>query len=422
MECLICIADSKAVVEYQCKHKICITCGIRLIFLYNNPNCPLCKQKSSKPVIKILGSKDNQAEYIEDKNVVYQNEECRSKVRGILVLKCKECSYKAKSRYDLNKHYKSHSLFLCNECFENKKEFWWELKTYKVADLKSHKNGKLNENGFKGHVFCVHCNIFLYDERTAIRHCNLTHLQCTICDILGSKYKYYSSFKDLEQHYRNFHYCCTNKLCIQNKCYAFPYKTELLEHLTRFHKENVKFSDIKKQDCCDVAVMDPCFKFNQEIQNRRTIKSNVIDKNMRDYSAIRSTLASSTSAIPDYLNRSIITKMNLNQNTRKAVVSRYTSTNKDEVHKIIESTISKDKTIEDCFDQVSQLITPEVSLKLFKEINFETIQPEVNEKYKEFRKNILFPKFESSIKSPSTKKIETRSIGFKILDLKKGKK
>lgn len=421
MECLICIEECNVVVEYECRHKICVTCGVRLIFLYSNPSCPLCKQESSKPVVKMLGVKDTPCEYLEDNNVTYQNETCKSKVKAMLLLKCCTCGYKAKNKYDLNKHYKSHSLFLCNECFEHKKEFWWEFKTYKVSELKSHKNGKLLENGFKGHVFCVHCNIFLYDEQSAIRHCNLTHVQCTICDILGNKYKYYKSFKELEQHYRNDHYCCTNKLCIQNKCYAFPYKTELLEHLTRFHKENVKFSDIQKRDSCDVAVMDPCHKFNQEIQNRRSVKSNVIDKNVRDYSIIKNTLAKS-SEIPDYLNRSIITKMNLNQNTRKAIVGRYTTNNKNEVHKIIEETISGEKGISDCFEQVSELVTPEVALKLLKDINFENLQPEVNEKYKEFRKNILFPKFEGSVESPKTKKIETRDIGFKILELRKGKK
>ncbi|EOB11570.1 Zinc finger protein 598 [Nosema bombycis CQ1] len=338
----------------------------------------------------------------------------------MLSLKCTECDYVSKNKYDLSKHYKSHTLLLCNECFENKKEFWWEFKTFKISTLKLHKNGKLNENGFRGHVFCIHCNIFIYDEPSAIRHCNITHVQCTICDILGFKYKYYSTFRELEQHYKNAHYCCDNKQCIQTKCYAFPYKTELFEHMTRFHKTNIKFSDLKSRNECDIPVMDPCAKSQIDIQNRQKVKQNVIDKNIREFSQIKEVLNNSNE-IPDYLNRSIISKLNLNINTRKAIISRYINTSKDEVHKIIESTITKEKSIDECFEQISELVTPDIALKILKDINFESLQPEVDLKYKEFKNSILFPKFKSS--TPPLKKIETsRSIGFKILDLKKSKK
>lgn len=415
MECVICLNHTNMVVEYECKHNVCHHCGTRLLMLYKNLNCPLCKQISKKSYIKSLNDFD--LNEIIEKNVIYQNLKCKEDTKNLLIHKCKKCSNICKDTYMLRAHYREvHANLLCYECTDNKKQFWFEYILYDINTLRKHKLGKLNEDGFKGHVWCKFCKKYFYDEIAAKQHCNQVHIMCSVCDILGDKNRFYKNFSELEKHFKNFHYCCSQEYCLKIKAYAFPYKTELFEHLIKFHKQNIKLQDIKSITDNDTQFMDPTY-----LNVHNNIKSKIINlsKPIKSYISFDKE-ESKDSNFPDFLDRSQIMKIRREQLVRKSIISRLKINNHDQVYEIIEKIINKDISIHEGCDDLKLLIDGPNILKLFKDLYFEDIQTEINKYYKILENQILFPKFESkqNIKFSQPKK-ESKKIGFKILDLKK---
>lgn len=418
LECVICISKSYYIVEYECKHTVCISCGVRLLKLYKNTDCPLCKQKSKIFCIKNLRSKIK--ENIREEDIVYQNEDCRNKCYNLLLHKCKKCHLILKNTYELRSHYReTHAFLLCFECTDNKKQFWFEHELYSVSTLRHHKNGKLNESGFKGHIYCPFCNIYLYDEISAKQHCNQFHLSCTICDILGYKNRYYNNFGDLELHFKNGHYCCTYQYCINIKAYAFPYKTELLEHLLKFHKQSTKLSDIQSYKSCTVPFFDPYY-----LSSQNNIKSYVLNNPAINFSTNEFASNITKKDLPNFLDRSKILEMKRKQSIRSSIIKRLIVKNQDEVIEIIEKIINKRLSVKDGCSDLKLLMNETILLKLLKELYFEDVQIEMTAYYKILEKQIKFPKFESKSVDTRTNSVRQpeKKVGFKIIELKSTKK
>ncbi|WUR03819.1 ring-type E3 ubiquitin transferase [Vairimorpha necatrix] len=416
-DCAICMSKSHFIVEYECKHTLCITCGIRLVKLYKKKECTLCKQISKKIIVK--NKKSKLKEEINSDDVIYQNKECKDKVLNLLIHKCKKCQVILKDIYELRAHYREvHASLLCYECIDNKKQFWFEHNLYSVSTLRCHKNGKLNEDGFRGHVYCSFCNIFLYDESCAKQHCIQSHVSCTVCDLLGIKNRFYNNFVDLEAHFKNAHYCCTFKYCQNIKAYVFPYKTELLEHLLKFHKQISKFNDISSTISCNIPYFDPFYLSTQNNIKINILNNSVINLKMNDFK--HNTQAKE---IPTYLDRTKITENKRNQSLRKSLIKRNITKNQEEVIEIAEKIVNKRLSIIDGCADLKLLMDENVLLKLLKELNFEEAQNEMKDYYKILEKQILFPKFEKKISENTTNtRKETKPVGFKILNLKNYKK
>lgn len=538
MECVICLNNSKMVTQYECKHQICNHCGTRLLFLYKNSSCPLCKQTSNKLYFKELSCNDNfvteeknESEFLLNKskdtelknnqnftktnvnkllencrlsnvnklsennkrcnlnnlsekndikstnnnithtnisttitenNAIYENTKCKDTTKNLLLHKCKKCNLVCKDTFILRAHYRElHANLLCYECTDNKKQFWFEYVLYDINTLRNHKQGKLNEDGFKGHVWCKFCKKYFYDEATAKHHCNQIHYLCSVCDILGHRNRYYKDFNDLEIHFKNFHYCCKQEFCVKIKAYAFPYKTELFEHLFKFHKIQIKLQDIKSLNEIDNGFMDPTYLSYQNniktsIVNRSTmngvggsfigdvatsVNRSLNLSNGKSYISNSPTNRNSTTFInrttnntrnaqiqqnenfPDFLDRAHINKIRQEQLKRKSIIMRLKIKNHDEVCEIIEKIINRSLTIQEGVDDLKLLIDGTSILKLFKDLHFEDMQQEINNYYKFLENQILFPKFESKEKVKSNfRREDNRRVGFKIFDLKKSKK
>ncbi|KAK6090138.1 hypothetical protein P3W45_000864 [Vairimorpha bombi] len=412
-ECVICISKSQYIVEYECKHQVCVHCGIRLLKLYETSNCPLCKQKSNTYRIKSL-RKNKIVKEISEKEIVYENEECKSMVDNLLLHKCQTCHLVLKDTYKLRSHYREiHSNLLCFECTDNKKQFWFEYVLYNVTTLRLHKKGKLNEDGFRGHVYCPFCCIYFYDENSAKHHSNQSHVHCAVCDILGNRNKYYKGFAELEMHFKNAHYCCTYNYCLGIKAYAFPYKTELLEHLLKFHKQSAKLSDIRTNRECNVEYFDPYY-----LNNQNHIKSKVLNEGLINLSINKLDESNSTKEIPNYLDRTKLSEIKRQQSLRKALIKRLLNTNQEEVYNIVEKIVTKRLAVKDGFEDIRLIVKDSSILKLVKEIYWADVQQEINEYYKILEKQILFPKFESKSGDTNNQpRKQEKNVGFKIVDL-----
>lgn len=303
-DCAICCNSYTDFARYGCGHRLCCRCAARLLYLYNDRKCPICKESRTKPLFdsvveeacpdhpiplggnghdgsdlyavrngarsgtpgksavkhklisdddlsfnpdKLASSVSSLAINggLEDSYATYASRGIRARVKGLLAIRCKECKQVFGTRKELVTHFRSrHSSLLCSTCLENNHQFWYEYSSYTPESLSLHRRGQLKEPGFDGHVFCVFCSFYLYNKDTAKKHCNQEHQLCTVCDILGNKHQYYKSFLDLEAHYRSQHFCCSNPVCIKNLCYVYAYKSELWAHSISHHGLEMQLSDI----------------------------------------------------------------------------------------------------------------------------------------------------------------------------------
>lgn len=409
---------------------MCMACSMRLVFLYMQPTCPLCR----KPAGEIIFSAPSLACERASKQlwkgqraasaVFYEGKYVKNMMEDLLSNKCQKCHNKFGTLKELKKHYSHHGVILCLECIKNRKDFWNEIKLYRSDTIRDHKNGSLNEEGFDGHVFCIHCKIYLFDSDDARQHCNLKHELCHVCDMIGTKYQYYSGFKDLEAHYRNAHYCCTFQTCRVNKCYVFPYQTELFEHLNRFHKVCTKLSEIPRHGKCSIPVMNP-FK-----KKRTLARVSVVDPSggeVRVSSFLKASVPQSKvtpsigTELPKYLDRNILEEERKRQVRRKAVINRICKAEADGVEEIINEFLEGFIDVVEAFNKISEIVGDAIALKLFEAMHFGAKQGTIENNIKALREKVMFPKFIPSKPVIYREPEERKSPGFTVIDLHKKK-
>ncbi|ADM10930.1 RING zinc finger domain-containing protein [Encephalitozoon intestinalis ATCC 50506] len=425
MNCQICTGAMDIFATYTCGHQLCMTCSARLVFLYMQPNCPLCRRPSKSVVFSSLltTGKSSKRPWKGRKvpvDVFYEGDYAREKMEDLLSNKCQKCYAKLGTLMELKKHYTQHGLVLCFECIKNRKDFWNEIKLYRSDTIRDHKNGSLREEGFEGHVFCIHCKIYLFDSDDAKRHCNLKHELCHVCDMTGTKYQYYNGFKDLETHYKSAHYCCSFQTCQTNKCYVFPYQTELFEHLTRFHGVDIRLLEIPMAGKCNVPVMNP-FK-----RRRQLPQVSVVDPSGRE---VRSQLppgpnvsqrmdtSNTGSGLPGYLDRAILEEERRKQQRRRMAIDRICKGAADEVEEIVNGFLEGSMDVKEAFNKVSGTVGDALALKLFESGHFGPKQSVVEGSIKALRKEVMFPKFTSEEPTRYKEPEKKKNPGFRVIDL-----
>ncbi|KAM0672317.1 RING Zn-finger domain-containing protein [Ordospora colligata] len=429
MDCQICDCHSEIYASYDCCHCICIRCSLRLVVLYKQHNCPLCKTTTKTlrfNTSEAINKSETHKPLKEIKTsitIVYESNAVKKHVEDLLSSKCQKCLKTCSTLAQLRKHYSEHGLVLCSECIYGRKDFWDEFKLYKSSTIKDHRNGMLGEEGFIGHVFCVHCKSYLYDADNARQHCNIEHEMCQICDMVGLKYKYYRNFKDLESHYRNAHYCCMFDQCLANKCYAFTYQTELLAHLTKIHKLDVTLSSIPKKGDCDMPVMDPFKKRNVKCKvDILAPNGMIVDTRQSDNKHTMSIPNSPSLNVPTYLNRSILDDHKKSRARRKSVIDYFCTTDANEIECIIDEFMATFMTVTDAFNKVSYYVGDAQALKIFESVRFDHRQKDVSESIKSIRKKVMFPKFVPFGSPTYTEPERKQAPGFSVIDISKGKK
>lgn len=135
----------------------------------------------------------------------------------------------------LRKHIRDeHSKQLCALCIENKKVFPSEQIVYSEAEYDKHlKCG--DGDGSEGHPKCQFCNKRYYDKNMLFAHLEKDHYSCHICVKNGSQFKYYKNYECLENHFRQMHYICEEKSCLEKRFVVFGNNIDYVSHLHSWH-------------------------------------------------------------------------------------------------------------------------------------------------------------------------------------------
>lgn len=455
MDCIVCCEPLEILARYQCGHNICHRCAAKLLYLYDDSQCPLCKSRTGKPLFTdtdaehlkhseeqhctpengngqtsqctFMGCSLNSTERVwtkEDDHACYSSDRVFSFVQNLLLKKCIKCKAVFQDSSALEEHYrKRHSCLVCDICLAQGHQFWFEMQIYTPEKLARHKKGQLSEPGFSGHVYCVHCEKYLYNMDEAKKHCHLQHQLCTVCGVLGIRQQYYSNYKALEEHYKARHYCCTDPACVKNLCYVYAYKSELWTHSLIHHSRDIKLTDISTglSPNPPVCSLDTNSEANEDSFYPPPV--NIVSPLVNEPffpSFASSEEESQNSQVPAYMNRSIIHQAESIARNRLSQIRMITNIFASETNESIEKFLNGSKTIQDVVSEIEAGVGGQVCLRVLESVSFMHRGKEVREFLKTYRQSVIFPVFkkEEPFQKPRQDLKKGGSLGgFKVLDL-----
>lgn len=157
------------------------------------------------------------------------------------------CDFAGLGWPDLHRHVKSaHKKRMCDLCTRNKKVFTHEHELFGEKELEKHmrrgddKPGAADQTGFKGHPLCGFCGERFYDDDRLYEHCRMKHERCFLCDRRDSRHPhYYMDYNALEKHFKNDHYLCADRECMEKKFVVFESEMDLQAHQLSEHSGKV---------------------------------------------------------------------------------------------------------------------------------------------------------------------------------------
>lgn len=479
LDCSICCENFTFQAVYSCSHKICYKCATRLVYLYGDKKCPICKSEKNTPFFEQVncskahkndikennknGSKAHAAKsrivslndisllsgkiseslknikieekVYSDQHATFQNEKVHELIKGLLLIKCKECNAKFASKKDLMAHFKNvHSLLLCSTCVDQGHRFWYEYSSYTPETLGKHRRGNSNEPGFDGHIHCTFCSIWLYSKEIARKHCMLEHQICTVCDVLGKKLQFFKNFSELEQHYRSQHFCCSQAVCVRNHCYVYAYKSELCAHSITHHGIGMVLSDISVKNEKNPEVFS-LYEKDQNADQQENLYStgvNILNPLVNEpffpsFSRSPASLASAPSpfkkvvsqqAVPSFLNRQILHDIQGANKHREGVIKEVTNSFYVEISAMIEKFITGSKPLSEMISEIEDSVGKENCLKILQRISFLHKQVEVTAFIVQYKKELKFPVLKKAVKPVVTENESSKKKGpgFRIID------
>lgn len=434
-ECHICCERRKYSVKYGCSHEICHKCAARLIYLYKDKRCPMCKYDQDKPVFRRsspeaedeVSKEPAKKKVLEDNFAQFENEDVRQRVKSLLVVKCKNCKEIFSSKKELIGHFKAkHSALLCSTCLENNHQFWYEFQQYTPETLSQHRRGQMKESGFEGHVHCPFCTFWLYNRDAAKKHCNQEHQLCTVCDSIGYKFQFYKNFGELEQHYRSRHYCCDNPVCVKNLCYVYAYKSEVCAHSMTHHGLDLQYSDITLKNEKNPQVFSlKEGKAEDEDESPYTRGVNILTPLVKTPffpSFLQGKSIPDATAVPSFLNRQIVHEAQTASSQRLNILRDICPNFAKEISVIIEKYISGSKPLPEMVSEIEDSAGSAACLKILGRISFFQRQKEVSVFIEQYKKELKFPKFKKKSGGPAEESTPKSSVGFRVFDFSKNKR
>ncbi|KAF7683088.1 E3 ubiquitin-protein ligase hel2 [Astathelohania contejeani] len=426
MDCPICLTTlTYYSATYECTHTLCILCAARLIFLYRQTKCPICK-KTVETVR--FGDTNREPTKITKEigiQIQYTSTEVQKQIEELLDWKCKLCMHKFHNKQMLSQHYRtSHSKLMCPECTEHGRHFSKEIAVYTPSSLRQHRRGELDEPGFPGHIFCIFCNEYFYDTELATKHCKQMHELCVHCDRQGRRCRYLRNYTELEGHYIEEHFCCDYARCREKRCFSFTYKSELLEHLAVVHGHDNKTKlgdfiisskslDTKKGK---IKVMEPLIvKANQENASTKYNDRNINNPIAKDKASINANNNfNKNQNIPFHLNRINYKKELEEEQKRNQLIEKLEPTHSKEIIKIISSFSLNTIGIEETFEQIEMLLGGKPTLKLMKDIQHYFKDKIYLDYLKKYENKIIFPPFKKENKK---ERVINDRIGFRVFEM-----
>lgn len=159
-------------------------------------------------------------------------------------------------------------------CTKHKKIFAHEHTLYTWHQLHKHyKSGDKalsDETGFKGHPECHFCHISFYGTDELYEHCRDKHEQCHICVRNGIRHEYYANYDSLEQHFKNDHYLCIYRECLDRKFVVFESDIDLKAHEVEEH--GAPISRLQRSKQTEARRVDVQFDYGRGERNTRRNK------------------------------------------------------------------------------------------------------------------------------------------------------
>ena len=128
------------------------------------------------------------------------------------------------------------------------------------------KPGAVDQTGFKGHPLCGFCGERFYDNDKLYEHCRSKHERCFICDRRDSRQPhYYRNYEALEEHFKQDHFICQERECLEKKFVVFDSELDLKAHQLSEHGNSLS-KDVRR----DARVVDISgFDFRSSYQEER---------------------------------------------------------------------------------------------------------------------------------------------------------
>ena len=153
---------------------------------------------------------------------------------------------------------------MCELCTKNKKVFTHEHDLFTTQELRKHEKfgddnpGAVDQSGFKGHPDCGFCQQRFYGDDELYVHCRDQHERCHICDRRqqGGKQQYYINYDSLEIHFREKHFLCADRECMEKKFVVFDSEMDLKAHQLETHPQGLSKDARKDARRVDISSFD----------------------------------------------------------------------------------------------------------------------------------------------------------------------
>ena len=264
--CICCLHELYTFVYYSCSHFVCLNCAIKMRFLLQKTDCPVCRQESPKvlctknqidqkefdalitqcrvkfgaTVLNPFPSCAPRQENAPDLGIYLEQDTIWKECEEVLESRCDYCSATFSSLDELDRHLrKIHFRFYCELCLGNLKMFPYERKSYNREELAIHKRqGDPDDYSFKGHPNCHYCDERYFDRDELYRHYRKEHFYCHFCDSDGVE-EYYKDYAELREHFLGSHFLCELEKCSANAEVTHEYVVFRTELDFQAHKKQV---------------------------------------------------------------------------------------------------------------------------------------------------------------------------------------
>ncbi|PWN34680.1 uncharacterized protein FA14DRAFT_160182 [Meira miltonrushii] len=252
--CFICAEPVKLYSVPPCNHNTCHICAIRLKVLYKKQECTFCKAPSDTLIFTSKSDKEYlsfNAEEIPFKderlNIYFETEQNRDETLVLLHFNCPDisCEYAGASWSDLKTHVRSdHGKLFCDLCVRNKKIFVHEHSLLSSGELTQHIRDE--------HKHCEFCKRNFYSDDELYVHMRDHHEQCFICKRNeDTRDEYHRDYTALEKHFRQRHFLCDSKQCLEQKFVVFESELDFKAHQVAEH--GAELSSREKRDALRVT-------------------------------------------------------------------------------------------------------------------------------------------------------------------------
>ncbi|KAE8216676.1 hypothetical protein CF327_g148 [Tilletia walkeri] len=238
--CFICAEPITYYSVAPCDHRTCHVCAIRLRALYKKMECTFCKTPSDQLIFTTSATKafghflPTDIPFSDPKlNISFETEEAYEQTLVLLRFNCPhpKCEVASTGWSDLKTHARrDHGRLLCDLCIRFKKIFTHEHELHTSQSLHAHLT--------KDHGRCDYCKEYFYSDDELYVHMRDKHEQCHICKARGGeaeRWTYYRDYDMLTTHFREVHYLCMNRECLEKRFVVFESEMDFKAHQLAEH-------------------------------------------------------------------------------------------------------------------------------------------------------------------------------------------